>query len=232
MQKPGVQSDDGVWGENKNERSVDLSASSDEVMNQTAATMPLIRTGRETDQQDEDRHLVDRYLAGEMSAFDALMARHERHVYGLCLRFSRNHEDAMDLTQEVFIKAFEKLTSFRGDARFKTWIYRVAVNHCLNHVKKNSRQFVAVGEETLTVKPSVHAELLEEERRKIARELIQNLPPKQRAIMELRMNENLSYEEIAGILGRSVSTVKSSVFFALNKLRKMVDDLRAGGQKC
>jgi RNA polymerase sigma-70 factor (ECF subfamily) len=164
-----------------------------------------------------------------MGAFDELMTRHERAVFRLCFRFVKNREDAMDLTQEVFIKAFEKLTAFRGDARFKTWLYRVAVNHCLNHVKKNSREFVEVDESIGSVKPSFHNKLLEKERRAIVRKLMVKLPPKQKAILELRMNDNLSYEEIAGILGRSVSTIKSSVFFALTKLKKMVQQQSAAG---
>ena len=165
-----------------------------------------------------------------MVAFDELMTRHERQIYRLCFRFVKNPEDAMDLTQEVFIKAFEKLTAFRRDARFKTWLYRVAVNHCLNHVKKNSREFVEVNESIGSVGPSSHNRLLERERRDIVRQLMRNLPPEQKAILELRMNDNLSYEEIAGILGRSVSTIKSSVFFALTKLKKMVAQQAAAGQ--
>ena len=98
-------------------------------------------------EQDADQLLVARYLDGDLVAFDELMTRHERQIYRLCYRFVRNHEDAMDLTQDVFVKAFEKLPSFRGDARFKTWLYRVAVNHCLNHVKKHSQNFVEVTEE-------------------------------------------------------------------------------------
>ena len=194
-------------------------------MDQTAITaMPVSTTER-----DEDRDLVSRYLSGDMVAFDELMTRHERQIYRLCFRFVKNPEDAMDLTQEVFIKVFEKLTAFRGDARFKTWLYRVAVNHCLNHVKKNSREFVEVNESIGSVGPSSHNRLLERERRDIVRQLMRNLPPKQKAILELRMNDNLSYEEIAGILGRSVSTIKSSVFFALTKLKKMVAQQAAAG---
>lgn len=196
-------------------------------MEDTAATaMPLTTTGKPSDEQDDDRALVGRYLSGDLTAFDTLMLRHERQVYALCLRFVRNHDDALDLTQEVFIKAFENLSSFRGDARFRTWVYRIAVNHCINYTKKNSRQFVEVREGTVTVDPTVHRRLLEDERRAIVQSLLNNLPPRQKAIFVLRMNENLSYEEIAAILGRSVSTIKSSVFFALNKLRKMVEDRR------
>ena len=200
-------------------------------MGQTATTIMPVATEatQATQERDEDQEVVSRYLAGHMAAFDELMTRHERAVFRLCFRFVKNREDAMDLTQEVFIKAFEKLTAFRGDARFKTWLYRVAVNHCLNHVKKNSREFVEVDESIGSVKPSFHNKLLEKERRAIVRKLMVKLPPKQKAILELRMNDNLSYEEIAGILGRSVSTIKSSVFFALTKLKKMVQQQSAAG---
>ncbi len=179
---------------------------------------------------DADAILVERYLAGNMVAFDELMTTYERQIYRLCFRFVRNQDDALDLTQEVFIKAFEHLPSFRGDSRFKTWLYRVTVNHCLNHVKKNSREFVEVTESIGKVNPSVHRRLLENERREIVRGLIEQLPPKQKAIIQLRMNDNLSYEEIAGILGRSVSTIKSSVFFALTKLKKMVRQQASTGR--
>ena len=193
-------------------------------MGHTATTIMPVATKvtQAAQDRDEDKDLVSRYLARNMVAFDELMTRHQRAVYRLCFRFVKTREDAMDLTQEVFIKAFENLSAFRGDARFKTWLYRVAVNHCLNHVKKNSREFVEVDESIGSVKPHFHNRLLEKERRAIVRDLMVNLPPKQKAILELRMNDNLSYEEIAGILGRSVSTIKSSVFFALTKLKKMV----------
>ena len=174
--------------------------------------------------EDADRDLVERYLAGDAFAFDELMIRHERQVYRLCVRYIGNHEAALDLSQEVFIKAFENLPSFRGDSRFKTWLYRVTVNHCLNYVKKNHREFVELTEGTARLEPSIHQSILEDERREIVRSLMRKLPPKQKLILELRMNENLDYEEIADILGRSISTIKSSVFFALQKLKKMVQE--------
>ena len=78
--------------------------------------------------------------------------------------------------------------------------------------------------------PSIHSRLLEDERREIVKGMIEHLPPKQKAILKLRMNDNLSYEEIAGILGRSVSTIKSSVFFALTKLKKMARQHTSNGR--
>ena len=178
--------------------------------------------------QDVDADLVDRYLAGDMSAFDELMIRYERQIYRVCYRFVENREDAMDLAQEVFIKAFEHLVAFRRESSLKTWLYRIAMNHCINHVKKRSQEFVEVTESTGSVPASVHSQLEEREQREYFRTLIKQLPPKQKAILELRINEHLSYEEIAKISGRSVSTIKASVFFALEKLRKLVKnpDLR------
>ena len=174
--------------------------------------------------QDADAGLVERYLAGDTSAFDELMIRYERQIYRICYRFVENREDAMDLAQEVFIKAFEHLPGFRRESSLKTWLYRIAINHCINHVKKHSHEFVEVAEHMSSVRPLVHAQLEEKEQREHFRRMVQHLPPKQKAIIELRINQQLSYEEIARISGRSISTIKASVFFALEKLRKLVKD--------
>src|SRR5438552_16992722 len=95
---------------------------------------------------DADADLVERYLAGDMTAFDELMIRYERQIYRVCYRFVENREDAMDLAQEVLIKVFEHLPGFRRDSSLKTWLYRIAINHCINHVKKHSHEFVEVAE--------------------------------------------------------------------------------------
>lgn len=171
--------------------------------------------------QDLDAGLVERYLAGEMTAFDEIMLRYERQIYRVCYRFVENRDDAMDLAQDVFIKAFEHLSTFRRESSLKTWLYRIAINHCINHVKKHSQEFVEVTEYTGSVRPSIHAHMEHQERREQFRRMVKHLPPKQKAIVELRINEQLSYQEIAKISGRSVSTIKASVFFALAKLRKL-----------
>jgi len=173
---------------------------------------------------DADTELVERYLSGETAAFDELMIRYERQIYRVCYRFVENRDDAMDLAQEVFIKAFEHLATFRRESSLKTWLYRIAMNHCINHVKKHSQEFVEVTEYTGSIRASAQAQLEDQEQRDHFRRLVKLLPPKQKAIMELRINEQLSYEEIASISGRSVSTIKASVFFALEKLRKLVKD--------
>jgi len=190
------------------------------MMDRTAtASMPM-----SLGNSDEDADLVDRYLAGDMTAFDELMIRYERQIYRVCYRFVENREDAMDLAQEVFIKAFEHLGSFRRESSLKTWLYRIAMNHCINHLKKHSQDFVEVTEYTGSVRATVQSQLEDREQREQFRRLVKQLPPKQKAILELRINEQLSYEEIARISGRSISTIKASVFFALEKMRKLIKD--------
>jgi RNA polymerase sigma-70 factor (ECF subfamily) len=184
----------------------------------SSLTVPV---GMISQEADQDSALVERYLAGDMTAFDELMIRYERQIYRVCYRFVDNRDDAMDLAQEVFIKAFEHLPSFRKESSLKTWLYRIAINHCINYKKKHAREFVEVTEYTGSVRSSVHEVMEQKEQRDHFRRLVQCLPPKQKAILELRINEQLSYEEIAQISGRSVSTIKASVFFALEKLRKL-----------
>ena len=181
--------------------------------------------------QDADAQLVERYLAGDATAFDEMMLRHQRRIYRLCYRFVENHEDAMDLAQDVFIKAFEHLENFRRESSFKTWLCQIALNHCSNHVKRHSQDFVELNEYTGSVRASAQSQLEDREEREQFRRLLQRLPLKQKAILELRINEQLSYEEIAKIFGRSVSTIKASVFFATEKLRKLVKDASKGPEK-
>jgi len=182
-------------------------------------TVPVVMTSTDT---DADLNLVERYLKGDLTAFDEIMIRYERQIYRLCYRFSTNPDDARDLAQDVFVKAFEHLGSFRKESSLKTWLYRIATNHCINHVKANTRQFVEVTEGMSHSHSTVQSSLENSEQRDHFRQMVKQLPPKQRAILELRIHEQLSYEEIANMSNRSVSTIKASVFFALEKLRKLV----------
>src|SRR5690349_13020159 len=109
--------------------------------------------------QDQDAGLVERYLKGDTTAFDEIMIRYERQIYRICYRFVENREDAMDLAQDVFIKAFEHLATFRGESSLKTWLYRIAMNHCINHKKKHSQEFVEVTEYTGSINASVQGQL-------------------------------------------------------------------------
>src|SRR5437870_13008974 len=121
---------------------------------------------------DADAELVERYLAGDMTAFDELMVRYERQIYRVCYRFVDNREDAMDLAQEVFIKAFEHLATFRRESSLKTWLYRIAMNHCINHVKKHSQAFVEVTENIGSVRASEQSQMEDREQREQFQRLV------------------------------------------------------------
>src|SRR3954453_2303193 len=135
--------------------------------------------------QDEgDLELVDRYLAGDSSTFDEVMRRYERQIYFKCYQFVRNEDDARDLTQEVFIKAFENLYAFRGESTLKTWLFRIAINHCINHASRNTHEFVELDEFRGSVPATAQRRLEEQEIRDELRRLVNFLPPKQKAIVQ------------------------------------------------
>src|SRR5262249_12548755 len=135
--------------------------------------------------QDDDDQLVGHYLAGDRTAFDELMIRYQRRIYRVCYRFVENREDARDLAQDVFIKAFQNLSTFRRECSLKTWLYRIAINHCINHVKKHSQEFVEVNEYSGYLYPSIQTQLEQLEKFDRFRQMMKCLPPKQKAILEL-----------------------------------------------
>jgi RNA polymerase sigma-70 factor (ECF subfamily) len=171
----------------------------------------------------DDAALVDASLTGDREAFDVLVRRHQRHVYQLCYRFAGNHEDASDLAQDAFIRAYRGLRSFKGTSAFSTWLYRIAVNVCLNHVGSRATRHV-VGVEALE-SPDTRIErpdvaLVRGERDAEVRAAIAGLPRKQRAAVILRVYHELPHEAIAEILGSSVGAVKANFFYGLANLRK------------
>jgi RNA polymerase sigma-70 factor (ECF subfamily) len=171
--------------------------------------------------------LIEACLAGRSGAFDLVVERHRRSVYQLCRRFSGNHEDASDLSQDIFLRAYRGLRSFRGQSSLATWLYRVGVNVCLTRVSAKAplekiteaiddRQYV----DTRSESPS--EALLKEERGARVRAAIAELPRKQRATLILRMYHEMSHQEIAGVLGTSVGAVKANFFHALGNLKKQL----------
>jgi RNA polymerase sigma-70 factor (ECF subfamily) len=185
---------------------------------------PLAASGGPHQQEMSDRDLVDACLAGDKASFDVIVERHRKQVYQVCCRFVGNHEDASDLTQDVFVRAYRALGRFRGQSAFATWVYRIAINASLNRV--SARQ---PGVEALDARDRVDvaAELPEEEvlraeRAAVVRAAIARLPRKQRATMILRVYHELPHEQIAAILGSSVGAVKANFFHALANLRKIL----------
>ena len=177
----------------------------------------------------DERALVEASLAQQAGAFDVIVERHRRAVYMLCYRFVSNHEDASDLSQDVFLRAYRGLRSFRGQSSLGTWLYRIGVNVCLNRVSAKDalrkltepieeRQFVDVRAES----PSER--LLRDERAARVRAAIAQLPRKQRATLILRTYHEMSHQEIADVLGSSVGAVKANFFHALGNLKKLLGE--------
>jgi RNA polymerase sigma-70 factor, ECF subfamily len=176
-----------------------------------------------------DAELVESCLAGRRDAFDVIVERHQRHVYQLCYRFVGNHEDASDLAQDVFIRAYRGLKNFRGQASLGTWLYRIGVNVCLNKVGAKTPKpdaldplLAAHDERIASREESATEALLRGERAVQVRAAIARLPKKQRATLILRVYHELPHEQIAGILGSSVGAVKANFFHALNNLKKLM----------
>jgi RNA polymerase sigma-70 factor (ECF subfamily) len=173
-----------------------------------------------------DAELVAACLRGERGAFDLVVARHQRAVYQLCYRFVPNHEDASDLTQDVFLRAYKGLRNFRGQSSLGTWLYRIGVNVCLNRVSSRALPTEPVDERHHidTRSESAPDRVLRTERAARVRAAIAQLPRKQRAALILRMYHDMAHHEIAEALGSSVGAVKANVFHALQNLKKLIGD--------
>jgi RNA polymerase sigma-70 factor, ECF subfamily len=173
-----------------------------------------------------DADLVAACLRGQPGAFDLVVERHQRAVYQLCYRFVGNHEDASDLTQDVFLRAYRGLRNFRGQATLGTWLYRIGVNVCLNRVSTKAPRTEPIEERQHfdTRGESAADAVLRTERAARVRAAIAGLPRKQRAALILRMYHDMAHREIAVALGSSVGAVKANVFHALQNLKKMLGD--------
>ena len=179
--------------------------------------------------REEELAAVRKVQRGDASAFEELVAAYEKNVYNLALRMTGSPEDAEDMAQEAFLKAFNSIQSFRGDSKFSVWLYRIVSNVCLDFLRKRSkRQTVSLsaededGEEVqidLADTAQSPEALLE---KKLTRESVQRglrqLPPDARQILLLREIQGLSYEEIGETLGLEPGTVKSRIFRARKRL--------------
>ena len=173
--------------------------------------------------------IVRKVLQGAVNAFEKLVTEYERAVYAIAQRMTGNAEDAADMTQETFIKAYNSLSSFRGDSKFSVWLYRIANNVCLDFLRSKSRRPTVSlstedddGEETQLdiADESQSPELLLESSltRDAVRRGLDSLPPDYKQILLLREIQGLSYEEIAAALGIESGTVKSRIFRARKRL--------------
>ena len=172
----------------------------------------------------DDAALVDAVLGGETSAFDELVERHRRAVYQVCFRFVNNHEDASDLAQETFVRAWKGLPNFKRESALSTWLYRIAVNVSLNRVSAKRPQTEPIESDRFVdvTSEAPGTSLFRTERAEAVRRAIAQLPAKQRATVILRAYHEMSHQEIADILGSSVGAVKANFFHALTNLKKIL----------
>ena len=179
--------------------------------------------------REQETQIVRRVLEGDVNAFEDLVTEHEKGVYAIAQRMTGNAEDAADMTQETFIKAYNSLSSFRGDSKFSVWLYRIATNVCLDFLRSRSRKPTVSlsvedddGEETqmdIADESQSPEQLLGRGlTRDAVRRGLKSLSPEYRQILLLREIQGLSYEEIAEALALEVGTVKSRIFRARKRL--------------
>ena len=169
--------------------------------------------------QLSDGELVQLVKAGEAEPFDELVRRHSVKIHDLCYKILRNYDDARDMAQETFIKAYRKINKFGGRSQFSTWLYRIAVNNCLNFIKKR-RPTEEIYDEMMSGGKDDPVERYKSKKLKeMIYEAVAKLPTVQRAVFTLRTLEDMSYQEVSEILKKPISTVKVNHHLAVKNLR-------------
>lgn len=175
-----------------------------------------------------DEHIINLCHEGEFElAFNQIIETYSERLYWHVRRFVCSHEDTDDLLQDIFIKIWNSLPSFRGDSQIYTWLYRIATNETLNYLRKirreNAVSFDVVGEMLATridEDPSFNGNALQRELHKA----IQRLPEKQRLVFNMRYFDEMKYEDIAEITGTSVGALKASYHHAYNKIKESLEN--------
>ncbi len=182
----------------------------------------------------KDAELIKSFQSGKKAAFDELVLKHKDKVFNLCYWFLGDYQDANDLAQETFLKAYRALKKFRFESAFSTWIYRIAVNTCKNRLKsfqyRIKKKFVHLnnteaaksnpGVEIADESSSPEIELGRKEKSRLIQAAINSLAAEKKAVVVLRDIEGLSYEEISSVTGFNLGTVKSKLARARQDLRE------------
>jgi RNA polymerase sigma-70 factor (ECF subfamily) len=185
----------------------------------------------------DDQSLVKAAQAGDMAAFEELVARHRDKIYARAYSMMRNEEEAIDLSQEAWVKGWQRLRQFQGESSFGTWMTRIVINLCLDQLRKHKRQRTESIEEmneesggverqmpVITVNPTAGLER-GELRQRIDRALGQ-LSYQHRTALVLHEFEELEYKEIAKVMGCSIGTVMSRLFYARRKMAALLADVK------
>jgi RNA polymerase sigma factor RpoE len=190
------------------------------------------RAPKPTDEQD----LVKRACKGELTAYDELVRRYQERIYATVYHMTSNHEDANDLAQEAFIKAYQALKTFKGGSSFYTWVYRIAVNKTINFLKqRKNRTQMSLNDVDFQVEhdPDLVALISEKTPRREVNlaelqeklnEAMQKLSEPHRLVVTLHDVQGLSHEEIAKIMECNIGTVRSRLFYARQQLQAYLSD--------
>jgi RNA polymerase sigma-70 factor (ECF subfamily) len=172
-----------------------------------------------------DDQLVARAQKGELPAFEELVKKYQREVYGLACRMVSDAEEAKDLAQQAFLQAFVHIRTFRRDAQFRTWLFRIAINQCYNFLKSRKKFGDPVDSDEVNLvgqDPSPEAGLVMQDDRRRLYEALERLPAKQRAVITLKIEQGLSYEEISRVLGGTAGAARVNYCQALKTLKKHI----------
>jgi RNA polymerase sigma-70 factor, ECF subfamily len=173
--------------------------------------------------EQDDKALVAASQAGDQDAFAALVQRHQRRVFNLVFRMLQNYDEANEVTQDAFFAAWQGLSSFRGDAQFSTWLYRVAYNCALKQLDQRRRDGVlqsAIQTDMSDTEEHIAACIETYDRQEIIRNQLLTLPTKYRIVLVLRHLQDMTYEEMAEILSVPIGTIKTHLFRARNLLKE------------
>jgi RNA polymerase sigma-70 factor (ECF subfamily) len=185
--------------------------------------MRMARESAEDAPSDPDAALVERICCGDGRAFETVVRRYQRPLYYLALRYVRNEADAADVTQRAFVRVHKSIRSFRGAASFRTWIYRIAINLSLNHLRDRKRERPSeIADDALTTSAVGINGLVADERRARLREAIDTLPPKQKLVIELRIYDELTFREVAELADCTENAAKVNFHHGMQRLRSLL----------
>lgn len=168
--------------------------------------------------------LINQLLSGNRTTINAFVVENKDRVFRTCLAYVQNKQDAEDLTQNVFVKVFDKLHQHKGEAKISTWLIRIAINLSLNYLRDNKKRLQHLDVDSIEIKEEETSPVASKEVKLAVRYAIYRLPEKQRKVFILSFYLNMSYQEIKEVTGFSISSIESLLFRARKRLKSMLTD--------
>jgi len=174
-----------------------------------------------------DFELVNQFLSGNEAAFNKIVIKYQERIYWHARRMTGNHPDADEIVQEVLLVIYQKLKTFKFQSSLYTWIFRITSTRCINLIRKNKvKRLFSLDDKSdeLHSLPDFIKNVEDKEKLELINKALQKLPVKQREVFIMRNFDELSYEEIAVISGKSIGGLKANYFHAVNKLLELIKD--------